>query len=364
MTNYKRRQTRKIKVGESLFIGGDAPISVQSMTNRDTYDHEATYKQTLALQNAGCDIVRITVPTPDAAKCISYIKEKGIKVPLVADIHFDYKAALAAIDHGVDKIRINPGNIGDDSRVKILAEAAKSRNVPIRIGVNSGSLEKHILERYGSPTDEALCESALYHAKLLEKYGFEDIIISVKASNAAKTISANRYIAERLPYPLHVGVTEAGGGSTAAIKSAVGIGTLLSEGIGDTIRVSLTEDPVNEVYTARAILSALDMNPRPHLNIISCPTCGRTKIDLISLHSQLDDAVKAEGLTEVPITVALMGCAVNGPGEAREADIGVAGGVGEALLFRHGEICEKIPEDEIIPRLISEIKRNNDGSSK
>jgi len=356
MTNYTRRKCRAINVGQ-VIVGGDAPISIQSMTNTDTMDKNATLAQVKALEDAGCDIVRITVPKPEAAKTIEFIKNAGVNIPLVADIHFDYKAALAALEAGVDKIRINPGNIGDESRVRELANAAKSRGVPIRIGVNSGSLEKSILAKHGAPTAAALCESALYHASLLEKFDFYDTAISIKASNAMTTIEANRLLAEKCDYPIHIGVTEAGGERMGTVKSAVGIGTLLAEGIGDTVRVSLTADPVNEIYAARSILDALGLSAKPHLNIISCPTCGRTRISLIKLLSKLESAVDAENLRDVPITVALMGCAVNGPGEAREADVGIAGGDGDALLFFKGVTAGKISQEEIVPRLIEEIKK-------
>ncbi|MBQ2733031.1 MAG: flavodoxin-dependent (E)-4-hydroxy-3-methylbut-2-enyl-diphosphate synthase [Clostridia bacterium] len=355
MSEYKRRMSRAINVGR-VKVGGGAPISVQSMTNTDTMDFEATLDQVRRLEEAGCDIVRITVPTPDAAKCIWYIKDAGVEIPLVADIHFDYRAALYALEAGVDKIRINPGNIGGEDRVKELADAAKRRGVPIRIGVNSGSLEKSILAKHGAPTAAALCESAMFHTSLLEKFGFNDIAISIKASSVMTTIEANRLLSQMCPYPIHIGVTEAGGEGMGTVKSAIGIGTLLAEGIGDTVRVSLTADPVKEIAAARNILDSLGLSEKPRLNIVSCPTCGRTRISLIELLAKLEDAVDAEGLRSVPITVALMGCAVNGPGEAREADIGVAGGDGDALLFYKGVTAGKIPQDMIVPRLIEEIK--------
>ncbi len=359
MTEYKRRISRQINVGK-VKVGGESPISVQSMTNTDTLDFEATLDQVRRLEEAGCDIVRITVPSPDAAKCIYYIKNAGIEIPLVADIHFDYRAALFALEAGVDKIRINPGNIGSEERVKELADAASRKNVPIRIGVNSGSLEKSILAKHGAPTAAALCESAMFHTSLLEKFGFNDIAISIKASSAMTTIEANRLLAQTCSYPIHIGVTEAGGEGMGSIKSAIGIGTLLAEGIGDTVRVSLTADPVKEIAAARNILDALGLSDKPRLNIVSCPTCGRTRISLIELLAKLEDAVDAENLRSVPITVALMGCAVNGPGEAREADIGIAGGDGDALLFYKGVTAGKIPQDMIVPRLIEEIKAFRD----
>ena len=359
MTEYNRRISRAINVG-GVKVGGGAPISVQSMTNTDTMDFEATLNQVKKLEEAGCDIVRITVPTPEAAKCICYIKDAGVSIPLVADIHFDYRAALFALEAGVDKIRINPGNIGSEDRVKELADAARRKNVPIRIGVNSGSLEKSILARHGAPTAAALCESAMFHTSLLEKFDFNDIAISIKASSVMTTIEANRLLAETCRYPIHIGVTEAGGEGMGSIKSAIGIGTLLAEGIGDTVRVSLTADPVKEITAARNILDALGLSEKPRLNIVSCPTCGRTRISLIELLARLEDAVDAEGLRSVPITVALMGCAVNGPGEAREADIGIAGGDGDALLFYKGVTAGKIPQEMIVPRLIEEIKAFRD----
>ena len=353
--NEIRRKTREVKIGK-LAIGGDHPIAIQSMTNTDTLDVEATVAQVRALQNAGCDIVRISVPTMKAADTILGIKESGLTVPIVADIHFDYKIALRCVELGFDKIRINPGNIGDDDRVKAVCDACRAKNIPIRIGVNSGSLEKHILQKYGAPTAEALCESALYHASLLEKFDFEDTIISMKASTVSEMITANRLLAEKCNYPLHLGVTEAGRGNRGMIKSAVGIGSLLCDGIGDTLRVSLTDDPVEEIDAAKQILRAIGLEGQCGLDIVSCPTCSRTKIDLISLVKRFEAAVKDAGLEDVPVKVALMGCIVNGPGEAREADIGIAGEVGKAVLIRHGEIVEKLPEDAIIERLLQEIR--------
>lgn len=353
--NEVRRKTKKLKIG-NMYIGGDSPIAIQSMTNTDTCDKSATLEQIRALQAAGCDIVRITVPTLEAAETIPFLKENGVYIPIVADIHFDYRIALRCAELGVDKIRINPGNIGSDDKVKAVAEACKARNIPIRIGINSGSLQKDILEKYGSPTPEALCESAFRHIGLLEKYGFEDIVVSIKASNVPAMIKTNKLLAERCPYNIHLGVTEAGSEDSGTMKSAIGIGALLCEGIGDTLRVSLTADPVLEVAAAKRILSALEIEGQSGMKIVSCPTCGRTKIDLISLVHRFEEAARNEGLMDKPVKVAIMGCAVNGPGEAREADIGIAGGVGEALLFSHGEIIEKIPEDKIIDVLIQRIK--------
>ncbi len=355
-TGIVRRISRTVRVGEIL-LGGGNPIPVQSMTNTDTHDVAATLAQVRALAAAGCEIVRLAVPDLAAAETFSALKRAGVTVPLVADIHFDYRIALAAIEAGADKIRINPGNIGSRDRVLSVASAARERGIPIRIGVNSGSLEKSILEKYGAPTPEALAESALYHASLLEDVGFEDIVISVKASDVAGMIRANRILAEKTDYPLHLGVTEAGGLRAGMIKSAVGIGSLLADGIGDTIRVSLTADPVHEVPAARDILASLGLDPTRRLDIVSCPTCGRTKIDLIPLLAEFEECLDREGLRSLPLKVAFMGCAVNGPGEAREADIGIAGGDGEALLFRHGEIIGKYPASEIVKVLVSAIKQ-------
>ncbi len=357
--NDIRRKTREIKIGNER-IGGNNKIAIQSMTNTDTKDINATIEQIKKLSVAGCDIVRITVPDEDAAETVKFIKESGIKTPIVADIHFDYRAALKSAEYGVDKIRINPGNIGDEDRVKAVVDACKSRNIPIRIGVNSGSVEKHILAKYGSPTPEALCESALYHASILEKYDFYDTAISIKSSDVSTMIAANRLVASRCDYPIHIGVTEAGDERRGTIKSAIGIGSLICDGIGDTLRVSLTADPVSEIGAAKDLLNALNVEGQCGMNIVSCPTCGRTKIDLIALSAEFEKAVKAEKLEDVPITVALMGCIVNGPGEAHEADIGIAGGKGEALLFAHGQAIGKIGENEIINRLIEEIKKIKD----
>ena len=354
--NKVRRKAREITVG-NVKIGGNSKIAIQSMTNTDTKDALATIEQIKKLASAGCDIVRITVPDEEAAETIRIIKETGIRTPIVADIHFDYRAALKSAEYGVDKIRINPGNIGSEDRIKAVIDACKAKNIPIRIGVNSGSVEKHILAKYGSPTPEALCESALYHASILEKYEFYDTAISIKSSDVSSMITANRLVAEKSEYPIHIGVTEAGDARRGTIKSAIGIGSLLCDGIGDTLRVSLTADPVNEIGAAKDLLNALNIEGQCGMNIVSCPTCGRTKIDLISLSDKFEDAIKAEKLEDLPITVALMGCIVNGPGEAHEADIGIAGGRGEALLFAHGQVLGKINESEIIETLIKEIKR-------
>lgn len=356
--NYNdiRRKTKKINIGK-IAIGGDSPIAIQSMTNTDTHDSKSTIDQIKLLESKGCDIIRITVPDIEAAKTIFAIKESGVSAPIVADIHFDYKVALECARMGVDKIRINPGNIGDDERVKAVCNACASAGIPIRIGVNSGSLEKNILAKYGAPTPEALCESAMYHVSLLEKFDFDNIVISIKASNPYNMIKANRMLADMCSYPLHLGVTEAGSREIGSIKSAVGIGSLLCDGIGDTIRVSLTDKPEFEAEAAKNILRAVSVEGQCGMDIVSCPTCGRTKIDLISLVKEFEEAAEREGLMSLPIKVALMGCVVNGPGEAKEADIGIAGGKGEAVLIKRGEIVGKIAEDNIINVLINEIKK-------
>lgn len=354
--NDIRRKTKRINVGK-IAIGGDSPIAIQSMTNTDTHDKAATLAQIRSLERDGCDIVRITVPDTEAVSTIPYLKEQGVSIPVVADIHFDYKIAVACAEAGVDKIRINPGNIGSDDRVLAVVKACRAAGIPIRIGVNSGSLEKEILARYGAPTPEALAESALYHASLLERYDFNDIIISIKASDPYNMILANRILAQKCDYPLHLGVTEAGSKEMGSIKSAVGIGALLCDGIGDTVRVSLTDRPEEEIAAAKQIFNAIGLEGQRGMDIVSCPTCGRTKIDLISLVSQFERRAKEEGITNKPIKVAIMGCVVNGPGEAREADIGIAGGKGEAVLIRRGVIVEKIPEGDVVERLIEEIKK-------
>ena len=353
--NKIRRKSKEIKIGD-LKIGGNNKIAIQSMTNTDTKDFTATNSQIKALCQKGCDIVRITVPDMESADTIVKIKENGVLVPIVADIHFDYKIAIKCAELGVDKIRINPGNIGCDENVKAVCDVCRKKNIPIRIGVNSGSLEKNILAKYGEPCAEALVESAMYHISLLERYDFYDIVISIKASNVENMILANRLLAEKIQYPIHLGVTEAGGYKSGLIKSSIGIGSLINDGIGDTIRVSLTDDPLVEVDSAKDILNALDVKGQSGLNIVSCPTCGRTQIDLIQLVKNFEAAVDKEHLRDIHLKVALMGCVVNGPGEAREADIGIAGGKGEALLFSHGEILSKIPEDRIIDTLINKIK--------
>jgi len=353
-----RRQSRAVRLGR-LTIGGNAPIPVQSMTNTDPRDREATLSQARALVSAGCDVIRLAAPDTDAARVFSFLKESGITVPLVADIHFDYKIALEAVAAGADKIRINPGNIGSRDKVAEVVRACRAAGVPIRIGVNGGSLERAILAKYGAPTAEAIAESALGHAAILESLDFFDTVISVKSSNVRTVIEANRILADKTDYPLHLGVTEAGGLKRGMVKGAVGIGTLLAEGIGDTIRVSLTADPVEEVAAAREILSALGLDPRAGIDVISCPTCGRTKIDLIPLLAAFEKGLDERGLRNKKLKVAFMGCAVNGPGEAREADLGIAGGDGEALLFRHGKTVAKYPAERIVDVLLDEIEKTD-----
>ena len=311
-----RRNVKTVRVG-SVLIGSGHPIAIQSMTNTDPHDIKSTVRQIAQLQERGCDIVRITVPDMQAAEAIPEIKRQGIRIPVVADIHFDHRIALRCAELGVDKIRINPGNIGGEEHVRRVAEVCHERQIPIRIGVNSGSLEKELLQKYGAPTPQALCESALQHAALLEKYDFTDIVISIKSSDVSSMIAANRLLSSACPYPIHLGVTEAGNGNTGRIKSAIGIGSLLCDGIGDTLRVSLTDDPLQEIDAARDIIDSLHIEGQSGMDIVSCPTCGRTKIDLVSLSEQFKRAVKEEGLDRLPIRVALMGCIVNGPGEAR-----------------------------------------------
>lgn len=349
-----RKNTLKIKVG-NVFIGGDAPVSVQSMTNTDTRDADATITQIKRLQDAGCDIVRVAVPDVSAAQAIEKIKNH-IDIPLVADIHFDHRLAIESMRRGADKIRINPGNIGSREKVKEVVDEAKKRNIPIRAGVNSGSLEKDILAKYGGITAEGLVESALNNVRLLEELDFRDIVISLKASSVPLTVSAYRILSEKTAYPLHLGVTEAGTIFSGTIKSCVGIGALLCEGIGDTIRVSLTGDPVEEVKVAKEILKAVG-HIKEGIEIISCPTCGRCRIDLVGLTQRIESKLESlgRGLKQKHIKIAIMGCAVNGPGEARDADIGIAGGKNEALLFKKGQIIAKIPEQEIEQVLLEEI---------
>lgn len=347
----ERRNSRKVKIG-NLYIGGSEHIAVQSMLNVPAHDVEGNVRQAVALEKAGCEIIRVSVPDKEAVKTVEALKA-AVKAPIVADIHFDYKLALDSLAAGVDKIRLNPGNIGSDDRVKAVADECARKGVPIRIGVNSGSLEKEILAKYGSPTPEAMCESAMYHVRLLEKFDFDNIVISIKSSDVQKMYEAYELLAEKCDYPLHLGVTEAGTQRMGLIKSAIGIGGLLLRGIGDTIRVSLTADPVNEVYAGFDILKAAGLlTGTPTL--VSCPTCGRTKIDLISIASEVEEHLRN---VKKDIKVAVMGCAVNGPGEAREADIGIAGGDGCGLIFKKGEIIRKVPEEDIVAELLSEIEK-------
>lgn len=345
------RISKKIKVGNT-FIGGNSPVLVQSMLNIPSTDIEGSVKQAVELEKAGCQIIRFAIPNEDALELIEPIKN-ATTVPLVADIHFDYKLAVGAAERGIDKIRINPGNIGSIDRVKAVADICKQKGLPIRIGVNSGSLEKHILEQYGAPTPQALVDSALYHASLLEKFDFDDIVISIKSSNVNTMIQAYELAAEKCDYPLHLGVTEAGTERMGIIKSSIGIGSLLTHGIGDTIRVSLTDSPIKEVYAAQDILKAVGLKTDCP-NLVSCPTCGRTRIDLVGLAKQVEERLRD---CHKPITVAVMGCIVNGPGEAREADIGVAGGDGCGLIFKKGEILRKVPEEQLLDELMKEIDK-------
>ncbi len=347
---FLREDTRKIKIG-GVTIGGGSPVAIQSMTNTKTQDANATIAQIKELEEAGCEIVRVTVPDIEAAEAIKEIK-KNISIPLVADIHFDYRLAIASIHNGADKIRLNPGNIGGEDRVRQVVTLAKENHIPIRIGVNGGSLEKEILAKYGSPTPEAIVESASQHIEILEKLNFEDIAVSLKTSDVVRTIAAYELFAEKYSYPLHLGVTEAGGVRAGTIKSAVGIGSMLSRGIGDTIRVSLTGTPVNEIHVAKQILSSLDLREKG-VEIVSCPTCGRCNVNLAALVDEITE--KTSNLNK-NIKIAVMGCAVNGPGEAREADIGVACGKGEGLIFAKGEIIKKVSENEIVGTLLSMIK--------
>lgn len=343
--------SRQINVG-GVLVGGGAPISIQSMTNTPTHDVEATLSQIRALAAAGCDIVRVAVPDMRAAQAIGALKA-GSPVPLVADIHFDYRLALEAAEQGIDKIRINPGNIGAPERVEAVAKACKERGIPIRVGVNGGSLEKELLAKYGGPIPEAMVESALGHIKLLERYGFEDICVSLKASSVPATMRAYQLMAQKYDYPLHLGVTEAGTRDLGELKAAAGIGGLLAQGVGDTLRVSLTADPVEEVFAARRILKAIGLR-REGPELISCPTCGRTQVNLIAMARQVEELLKD---VDKPITVAVMGCVVNGPGEASHADVGLAGGRGEGVLFKHGRIvANKVPEDQLVPELMKLIE--------
>ncbi len=344
-----REETRKVQIGD-VTIGGGSPVAIQSMTNMRTEDVPATVEQILGLERAGCEIIRCAVPTMEAAEALGEIK-KQIHIPLVADIHFDYRLAIEAIEHGADKIRINPGNIGDEDRVRQVVEAAKERQIPIRVGVNSGSLEKELVEKYGGVTAEGLVESALRQVHLIEGMGYENLVVSIKSSDVLLCVKAYEEIAEECPYPLHVGITEAGTLLAGNIKSSIGLGLILNEGIGDTIRVSLTGDPREEVKSAKLILKTMGLR-KGGIEVVSCPTCGRTQIDLISLANQVEDMV-----ADIPLDlkVAVMGCVVNGPGEAAEADIGIAGGKGEGLLIKKGEVIRKVPEEDLLDALKQEL---------
>lgn len=345
----KKRNTREVKIGDRI-IGGNHPILIQSMTNTKTQDVEATVSQIKALTAAGCEIIRCAVPNMEAAEAIREIK-KQISIPLVADIHFDYRLAIAAMENGADKIRINPGNIGSNERVRMVVDVAKERNIPIRVGVNSGSLEKELVEKYHGVTAEGLVESALQKVALIEDMGYENLVISIKSSDVLMCVKAHELIATKTNHPLHVGITEAGTLMSGNIKSAIGLGLILHQGIGDTIRVSLTGSPLEEIKSAKLILRTLGLR-KGGVEVVSCPTCGRTQIDLIRLANQVEDMV-----ADIPldIKVAVMGCVVNGPGEAKEADIGIAGGCGEGLLIKGGEIIRKLPEDELLPALREEL---------
>ena len=345
-----RDNTKVVKIGKCV-IGGGNPILIQSMTNTHTEDVAATVAQIKELTKAGCEIIRCTVPTKEAALAIKEIK-KQIEIPLVADIHFDYRLAIAAIENGADKIRINPGNIGSEDRVRAVVEKAKEYEIPIRVGVNSGSLEKNLLEKYGGVTAEGIVESALDKVHMIENMGYDNLVVSIKSSDVMMCVKAHELLAPQCPYPLHVGITESGTLLSGTIKSSVGLGIILSEGIGNTIRVSLTDEPENEILVAKYILNSLGLK-KDMVEIISCPTCGRTKIDIIGLAKQVEDTLV--GINK-PIKVAVMGCAVNGPGEAKEADIGIAGGVGEGLIIKHGEIYKKVPEAELLPALRYELE--------
>lgn len=345
----RRDDTKVIHIG-NVAIGGGNPIAIQSMTNTRTEDVQATVEQILALEKVGCEIIRCAVPTMEAAEALREIK-KQIHIPLVADIHFDYRLAIAAIENGADKIRINPGNIGDITRVKAVVDKAKEYNIPIRVGVNSGSLEKNLVEKYGGVTAEGIVESALDKVRMIEELGYDNLVVSIKSSDVLMCVKAHELIAEQCQYPLHVGITEAGTVLSGNIKSSVGLGIILHEGIGDTIRVSLTGDPLEEIKSAKLILRTLGLR-KGGIEVVSCPTCGRTKIDLIGLANQVEEMVQ-----DIPldIKVAVMGCVVNGPGEAKEADIGIAGGIGEGLLIRKGEIVKKVKEDKLLETLREEL---------
>ncbi|MBC8557995.1 flavodoxin-dependent (E)-4-hydroxy-3-methylbut-2-enyl-diphosphate synthase [Jutongia hominis] len=347
----QREQTKVVQIGDRK-IGGGNPIAIQSMTNTKTEDIDATVKQILALEKAGCDIIRCAVPTMEAAKALAKIKQQ-IHIPLVADIHFDYRLAIAAMENGADKIRINPGNIGSKERVQAVVDTAKERNIPIRVGVNSGSLEKEIVEKYGQVTAEGLVESALDKVAMIEEMGYDNLVISIKSSDVLMCIKAHELIVKQTNYPLHVGVTESGSLIAGNIKSAIGLGNILYQGIGDTIRVSLTGDPVEEIRSAKLILKSLGLR-KGGVTVVSCPTCGRTQIDLIGLAGKVEKMVSD---LDLDIKVAVMGCVVNGPGEAKEADLGIAGGKGEGLLIKKGEVIAKVPEDQLLDALKTELDK-------
>lgn len=346
-----RDDTKVIRIGDRK-IGGGQPIAIQSMTNTRTEDVQATVRQILALEEAGCDIIRCAVPTPEAAAALAEIR-KQIHIPLVADIHFDYRLAIAAMENGADKIRINPGNIGSEDRVRAVVDVAKERGIPIRVGVNSGSLEKELIDKYGHVTAQGLVESALQKVSLIESMGYDNLVISIKSSDVLMCIQAHELIAKQTSYPLHVGITESGTVLSGNIKSAIGLGNILYQGIGDTIRVSLTGDPVEEIRSAKLILRTLGLR-KGGITVVSCPTCGRTQIDLIGLATQVEEMVKD---FDLDIKVAVMGCVVNGPGEAREADIGIAGGKGEGLLIKKGEVVRKMPENQLLAALEEELRQ-------
>lgn len=348
----ERHKTRVVRIGD-VAIGGENPIRIQSMCNTKTEDVEATVAQIRALTAAGCEIVRVAVPTMAAAEAVGEIRRQ-IKIPLVADIHFDYRLALAAMEHGADKIRINPGNIGEDWKLREVVTAAKERNIPIRVGVNSGSLEKDLLQKYGGVTAEGIVESALEKVRRIEELGYENLVISIKSSDVLMCIKAHELLAAETDYPLHIGITEAGTLLRGTVKSAVGLGIILYEGIGDTIRVSLTGDPLEEIKAAREILKSLGLR-KGGVEVVSCPTCGRTEIDLIGLANRVESLV--ERYSDLDVRVAVMGCVVNGPGEAREADFGVAGGKGAGVLIRKGEVIRTMPEAELLPALEAELQR-------
>lgn len=349
----KRRSSKELSIGK-IKIGGNNKIAIQSMLNIPPENIEKNILQAQELKNAGCDILRISVPDRESLNTLSKIKEK-VDIPLVADIHFDYNLAIESIKAGADKIRINPGNIGNEKKIETIVKACSDKNIPIRIGVNSGSIEKDILKKYSHPTAEAMCESAMYNVKLLEKFGFHNIVISVKSSSVIQTINAYHLVANKCNYPLHLGVTEAGTNSVGIVKSSIGIGSLLADGIGDTIRVSLTSNPINEIITGINILKALDLN-NEGITIVSCPTCGRTKINLIKIANEAEELLKN---IKKNIKVAIMGCAVNGPGEAREADIGIAGADGYGIIFKKGKIIKKVSEENLLQELMKEIKLMN-----